>query len=217
MSHALATRNLMTWESKVTDKVERLLVRYLTLERIRRHEDGEELDDIVKSILMDKGGRARGLDAGEFEAEVGVLLDAGSDTTAIALTHAVYHLLRTPKALERLREEVDVALAPHTIVASYDQVKSLRYLSACLDESMRLLPPVSFGLNRKTGPEGLTVDGQWIPGGVTVAVPAYTAHHNPDIFPDPESYYPDRWLEDDVKDARAAFIPFSAGARGPPV
>jgi benzoate 4-monooxygenase len=79
---------------------------------------------------------------------------------------------------------------------------------------MRLLPPVSFGLNRKTGPQGLTVDGQWIPGGVTVAVPAYTAHRNPDIFPDPQSYYPDRWLEGDAKNARASFIPFSAGARG---
>jgi benzoate 4-monooxygenase len=59
------------------------LVRYLTLERIRRHQDGEELDDVVQSILMDKGGRARGLDAGEIEAEVGVLREYTSDMSQL--------------------------------------------------------------------------------------------------------------------------------------
>lgn len=126
----------------------------------------------------------------------------------------MYNLLCNPRALDRLRKELDESLQGDDPVASYDQVKNLPYLRACLDESLRLLPPVSFGLNRKTGPAGITIDGQWIPGGTTVAVPAYTAHRNPQLFPQPESYYPERWLEEMDKDAKASFIPFSAGARG---
>ncbi|KAH6971939.1 cytochrome P450 [Ilyonectria destructans] len=190
------------------------MVHHLTRVRAERHRNGEDLDDIIRCIIEDKDGQLRRLHNGEIEAEVSVLLDAGSDTTAIALTHVMYNLLRHPRTLNCLRKELDESLHGDDPVASYDQVKNLPYLRACLDESLRLLPPVSFGLNRKTGPAGITIDGQWIPGGTTVAVPAYTAHRNPQLFPQPESYYPERWLEEMHKDAKFAFIPFSAGARG---
>ncbi|KAL2679188.1 hypothetical protein Neosp_009951 [[Neocosmospora] mangrovei] len=190
------------------------MVHHLTRVRVERHRTGETLDDIVHCLIEDKNGELRGLDIGEIEAEVGVLLDAGSDTTAIALTHVMYNLIRHPNALQRLRDELKEALDDDNPVASYGQVKNLPYLRACLDESLRLLPPVSFGLNRKTGPGGLTIDGQWIDEGITVGVPAYTAHRNPELFPDPERYYPERWLEEMHKDVKTSFIPFSAGARG---
>ncbi|KAH7268656.1 cytochrome P450 [Fusarium solani] len=190
------------------------MVHHLTRVRVERHRTGETLDDIVHCLIADKNGELRGLDIGEIEAEVGVLLDAGSDTTAIALTHVMYNLLRHPKALQRLRDELKETLDVDSPVASYGQVKNLPYLRACLDESLRLLPPVSFGLNRKTSLGGLTIDGQWIDEGTTVGVPAYTAHRNPELFPDPERYYPERWLEEMNKDAMTSFIPFSAGARG---
>lgn len=126
----------------------------------------------------------------------------------------MYNLLRNQGALECLRKELAECLHGGDPVASYDQVKNLPYLRACLDESLRLLPPVSFGLNRKTGPAGIIIDGQWIPEGTTVGVPAYTAHRNPKLFPHPEIYYPERWLKEMDKDAKTSFIPFSAGARG---
>ncbi|POR32529.1 Uncharacterized protein TPAR_07290 [Tolypocladium paradoxum] len=190
------------------------MVKHLVRQRIQRYKDGEELDDLVGCLLQDKEGQARNLHTGEIEAEVSTLLDAGSDTTAISLTHVMYCLLKTPTALSRLRKELDAALDGSEVIATYASVKNLPYLRACLDESLRLLPPVSFGLNRKTPPEGLMIDGHWIPGNTIVAVPAYTAHRNPRFFPDPESYRPDRWLKDGSGEAQASFIPFSAGARG---
>ncbi|KAI1396781.1 cytochrome P450 [Hypoxylon fuscum] len=126
----------------------------------------------------------------------------------------MYYLLRSPKALDRLRGELDTAVEPTHDIASYAEVKNLPYLRACLDESLRLSPPVAFGLNRKTPPEGMFIDGHWIPGNTTVGVPAYTAHRNPDIFPDPEVFRPERWLEDGGKEAQSSFIAFSAGSRG---
>lgn len=141
-------------------------------------------------------------------------MDAGSDTTAIALTNVVYYLIKLPSALSKLREEVDTALAGE-IVAPYTNVKSLPYLRACLDESLRLSPPVPRGLERKTPPQGMDIMGEQIAGGVTVSVPAYIAHRDPRIFPNPDSYVPERWLVESerTREMRAVFIPFTTGPR----
>ncbi|KAL6696870.1 cytochrome P450 [Trichoderma pleuroticola] len=189
------------------------MVRYLVQQRLRRHENGEQLEDFVGCLFQDKHGEARNLEIAEIEAEVATLLDAGSDTTAISLTHAMYFLMKSPAALSRLREELRVALDGSQEVAKYATVKNLPYLHACINESLRLLPPVAFGLNRMTPPEGLTIDGSWIPGNTLVGVPAYTAHRSP-LFSNSEQYQPERWLEDDIKETQGTFIPFSTGARG---
>ncbi|KAL1648703.1 hypothetical protein SLS58_001877 [Diplodia intermedia] len=126
----------------------------------------------------------------------------------------MFFLLKNPATFAKLREELDNALSADTIIPSYASVKQLPYLRACLDESLRLIPPVSMGLSRITPPEGMTIAGHWIPGGTTVGVPAYTAHRDPSLFPDPEEYRPERWLGDKTSEMQAAFIPFSAGSRG---
>lgn len=126
----------------------------------------------------------------------------------------MYYLVRYPSTFHRLRQELDSALQGSGVVVPYSQVKDLPYLRACLDESLRLSPPSAAGLNRKTGPEGMWIDGEWIPGNTTVSVPAYTAHRNPAIFPEPEEYRPERWLGDGAKGLQGSFIAFSAGARG---
>ena len=142
-------------------------------------------------------------------------MDAGSDTTAIALTHVLYNLIKHPHILEKLREEVCGVFSQGETIAAYARVKSLPYLRACLDESLRILPPLPRGLERKTPPQGMTILGEHIAGGITVSVPTYTAHRDPTLFPKPDTYIPERWLDesDAMKEMRAAFIPFSSGGR----
>ncbi|KAI8227656.1 hypothetical protein K4K54_002781 [Colletotrichum sp. SAR 10_86] len=191
------------------------LLECLVKERVRKHETGEGLDDLATCLFQDKAGQARNLQFAAIQGQMSTLLDAGSDTTAIALTHVMYFLLKNPDMFRRLREEVDLhASISSDGVATYASVKNLPYLRACLDESLRLLPPVCTGLHRVTPPEGYEIDGHWIAGGTVVAVPIYTAHRNPAFFPEPERYAPERWLSEKAKDAQASFIPFSAGARG---
>lgn len=142
-------------------------------------------------------------------------MDAGSDTTAIALTHVMYFLLKNPSALSSLRKELEAeAVYRDDGIATYGSIKNLPYLRACLDESLRVLPPLAAALNRVTPPEGMEIDGHYIAGNTIVAVSAYTAHRYQELFPDPEQYRPERWLEKDSRALQASFIPFSTGARG---
>lgn len=189
---------------------------YLNLasERLKRYNAGEKLDDFFDAMMHDKNGVPHNLEWGEIVAEVSIMMNAGSTTTAIAMANVMYQLLVNPKCMERLREEIDTALDDDDTVAPYEKVKYLPYLRACLDESLRFYPPTTHNLPRATPPEGAVILGDYIPGNTTVSMSALVAHRDPKIFPEPETYNPDRWLGEAGKELGPYFIAFSAGARG---
>jgi cytochrome P450 len=190
------------------------MVYYLTRKRLERYNKGEKLDDFFTYLFEDKYGNPNMYPMGELAAEASIMMNAGSDTTAIALTNVLYWLLKNPDAFAKLREELDAVLDPDEPVAPFDRVKHLPYLRACLDESMRLTPPNTMNIPRITPPQGLSVMGYWIPGRTTVHCSTYTIHRNPKIFVEPLAYKPERWLGEDGKDLQQHFLTFSAGARG---
>ena len=126
---------------------------------------GEKLDDFFTAMMEDKKGAAHNLETGGIVAEISIMMNAGSDTTAIALRNVLFLLLKNPRCMARLREEINVVLDEDELVAPYSKVKHLPYLRACLDESLRMLPPVVFGLPRRTPPEGTTILGEHVAGG----------------------------------------------------
>jgi cytochrome P450 len=183
--------------------------------RKERFEAGEDLDDFFSVLMHDKSGKPYNLAWEEVVSEIGAIIDAGADTTSIALTQVLELLIRHPQHLQTLREEVDAVLSPDDIVASYDAVKNLPFLRAVLDEAMRIIPPTSAGLPRRTPPEGTEIMGQWIAGDTSVSMPIYTMHHDPEIFPHPEEFNPHRWMDpEERKWMNPYFIPFSTGGRG---
>lgn len=164
-------------------------------ERLRRYQAGEkDLDDFFSCLMEDKAGRPNNLEWGEVVSEIGALLNAGFETTGIALTHALDLLIRHPKYLQMLREELDMVLDPEEEVAPYDKVKDLPFLRACIDESLRIAPPVSAGLPRRTPAEGAQIMDHWIPGDTSVNMTIYGAHRDPELFRNPEAFNPTRWL-----------------------
>ncbi|KAF5506241.1 Benzoate 4-monooxygenase [Colletotrichum siamense] len=190
------------------------IVYHRATQRLKRYQAGEKLSDFFQALMEDKNGTPNGLDWGEIVAEVSIMMNAGSDTTAIAMNNVMYWLLKNPRCMAKLRGEIDSVLDVDEIVAPYDKIKHLPYLRACLDESLRIVPPTTFGLPRRTPPEGAYILGDFIPGDTTVSISAYIVHRDPKIFPDPESYIPERWLGDKGKDLQPYFVSFSAGARG---
>ncbi|PSK42071.1 Isotrichodermin C-15 hydroxylase [Elsinoe australis] len=187
---------------------------HLADQRLARYNANEKLDDFFQALMTDKNGIPHNLEWGEIVAEVSIMMNAGSTTTAIAITNVMYYLLKHPQYMSRLRAEVDSVLDEPEVVAPYAKVRHLPFLRACIDEALRITPPTPQGLTRETPPEGARIDGEYIAGNVTVQMPAYVAHRNEEMFPDPETYNPDRWLGEKGKELGPYFIAFSAGARG---
>jgi cytochrome P450 len=183
-------------------------------QRLARYNAGEKLDDFFQTLMEDKSGRPNNLEWGEIVAEVSIMMNAGSDTTAISMNNVMFWLLKNPGSLSRVREEVDAVLDEDEVVAPYDKVRHLPFLRACLDESLRITPPTTFGLPRRTPKDGAYIMGEFIPGNTSVSMSAYVVHRDPCVFPEPESYVPERWLGDKGKKLQAYFLSFSAGARG---
>jgi len=100
------------------------------------------------------------------------------------------------------------------VVIAYDKVKYLPYLRACVDEAMRVLPPTTFGLPRKTPAGGCTIMGEFVAGNTSVSMSSYVAHRDEKVFHNPEQFLPERWLGEEGKQLQPYFVAFSAGARG---
>ena len=139
-------------------------------------------------------------------------LNAGNDTIGSSLTSLLYHLARNQEAQKKLQSKVDPVFLPGVQVCAHNDVKDISYLRNCIDESLRERPPVGIGLPRITPPEGCAIAGQKIPGDTSVSVPTWSIHHNPDLFPDPYAFKPERWTDEKQLPALKKFsLPFSTG------
>ncbi|KAI1128601.1 cytochrome P450 [Nemania abortiva] len=144
-------------------------------------------------------------------------LVAGGDTTATAICGTFFYLSRYPECYRKLAREIRTTFKNGRDIKTSPQLASCHYLRACIDESMRMSPPISTTLWREQvsgadTDEPLIVDGHVIPKGILVGVNTYALHHNEEYFPDPFTYKPERWLEANVN-IMAAFAPFSTGPR----
>jgi len=99
-------------------------------------------------------------------------IQAGGDTTSIMASVVLYHLLKNPKTLATLREEVDAAARDGRIskLVTWKESQTLPYLDACVKEASRLHPPIGFPLERIVPEGGLEVDGYFIPPGTRVSM-----------------------------------------------
>lgn len=207
--------NLIPYYRRLSDKGQHWdhIVLRRAAHRLHRYRAGEKLDDFFQALMEDRNGKPNNLEWGEIVAEINIMMNAGSVTTAIALANVMHQLLKHPETLRRLQEEIDAVLDADEIVAPYDKVKHLPYLRACLDESLRLHPPTPHGLPRKTPPQGMNIMGEWVPGDTTVSVSALVAHRS-SAFSKADEFVPERWLGDEGKALQSYFITFSAGSRG---
>lgn len=174
----------------------------------------------MSKVLQDRDGRDRCLPFGQLVAESLVFMNAGSDTTAAGLSSTLYYLLSNPTCISKLRAEVDsrIALSDDRDIVPYELVRDLPYLRACIDEALRLRPPIPYPLQRLVvSPEGAVIAGHFVKQGTVVAVAPYSIHRTESLFPDPDAYNPDRWINQDdpeqIQNLKAYNIVFSQGPR----
>lgn len=139
-------------------------------ERIhRRLNQGQSADsqrnDFVTYIL--RHNDEKGMSVPEIEATLRVLVVAGSETTATALSGVIGNLMRHPASMKRLTEEIRQSFQHESEICAAS-VSELVYLGSVLEESLRLCPPVALGMPRVVPVGGAEVSGHWLPGGVSL-------------------------------------------------
>lgn len=164
----------------------------------------------------------KGFSPQELWGESNLLIIAGSDTTSTALASSFFYLTHNPQTLQKLTAEIRSTFSSVEDIASGPALNACAYLRAVIDEGMRLSPPVGGILPREVLSGGIDIDGVHVPEGIVVGTPHYTLHHNPDYFPAPFTFRPERWIaestpgvtKESVAIAQSAFCPFSVGPRG---
>ncbi|KAI1159191.1 cytochrome P450 [Nemania serpens] len=152
--------------------------------------------------------------------------ETAGETTAAALCALMFYLSRSPQCYKRLAAEIRSMFQSGADIRGGPHLAECKYLRACIDEALRISPPVTGLLWRELAPvekqideDLLVIDGHVIPRGTQVAVSTYSLHHNAEYFPEPFSFRPERWLEDSMysdatrKIMSDAFAPFSVGSR----
>ncbi|KAH8903134.1 cytochrome P450 [Coniochaeta sp. PMI_546] len=132
---------------------------------------------------------------------------AGSETTAITLSAVFYFLLKNPRALAKLREEIDEAGRKgvfsdlDTGLVTWTESQKLPYLDACVKEAFRLHPAPGLPMERVVPEPGIEIAGHYVKGGTIVGCSAWIIHMNKEVFgEDVEVYRPERWLVDESRD-----------------
>lgn len=144
----------------------------------------------------------------------------GADTTASSLSNAVFHLLNNPETLRRLTKEIRSTFSYSSDIRTDPTLQQCKYLSACIDESLRLTPPVGGCLQRLVPSGGVTIEDHYIPAGTDVGVPHHAVMRDERYYIDPWSFKPNRWIqsarntEEIIRKGRSAFCPFGLGPTG---
>ncbi|KAJ6075992.1 cytochrome P450 [Penicillium canescens] len=144
---------------------------------------------------------------------------AGSDTTAIALRAVFYYLLKSPIKMQKLVLEIESAFVRGQLgqpISFQESKNNLPYLQAVLKEALRIHPSVGLLLERYVPPGGAKLCGHHVPEGTIVGINAWVTQHDRDVFPNPEKFEPERWLdasEEELKIMDQSFFAFGAGPR----
>lgn len=109
----------------------------------------------------------KGMSRAEIIKTSSILIMAGSETTATLLSGATFHLLKNPSTLETLTNEIRTSFLDAAEM-TFTKLVNLPYLNACLQEALRIYPPVAGTLPRRTQPGGAVINGQFIPENVSL-------------------------------------------------
>ncbi|KAF3035061.1 hypothetical protein E8E11_005068 [Didymella keratinophila] len=170
----------------------------------------------IWSFVTRNDGKEEALHPTELYSNGALFMLAGTETTATLLSGLTYMLLKHPDRMRRLTDEIRSSIASNNNTSMSD-LSRLEYLGACIEEALRLYPPVAIGPPRTVPQGGATVCGRWVPGGTIVQAPMYSIQRSPTNFKDPDSFRPERLLPEGQQmygsDRRDAMNAFSTGPR----
>uniref|UniRef100_A0A672IWC4 unspecific monooxygenase n=1 Tax=Salarias fasciatus TaxID=181472 RepID=A0A672IWC4_SALFA len=168
---------------------------------INSQTDGENKNDKSNHGLTDH----------EIISQATMMVFAGYETNASALTFLAYSLATNPQIMKRLQREIDSTF-PNKESIQYEALMQMEYLDCVVSECLRLYPP-ALRLER-VAKETVKINGVTVPKGMLVMVPVYALHRDPELWPEPEEFRPERFSKEKKQHINPySYLTFGIGPR----
>ncbi|MDL1135838.1 cytochrome P450 [Yersinia pestis] len=147
----------------------------------------------------------------ELVAQSIIFIFAGYETTSSALSFILYELATNPDVQTKLQQEIDAAL-PNKAPVTYDILVQMEYLDMVVNESLRIYPIA--GRLERVCKKDVEINGVLISKGTVVMIPSYVLHRDPQYWPEPEEFRPERFSKKNKDDINPyIYMPFGNGPR----
>jgi|ERR1019366_3955585 cytochrome P450 len=191
-------------ERKILDEI---IYKIINDRRKTGPKNGDLLDMLMESRYEDTG---EPMPNNLLRDEVMTIFLAGHETTASALAWTFYLISQHPEVYKKLKQEVKEIVGDGEI--TFQHLQQLKYTKACLNEGMRLYPPV-WVIGRRALEDNMVGD-YLIKKGTDILISPYIVHRHPDYWTNVDAFDPDRWETEEVKEMdKFAYFPFAAGPR----
>lgn len=177
---------------------------------IRLKNNQSVLDDLLESNTEE----SEGITFNELAAQAFVFFFAGFETTSTTLNFVMYELVNNLSIQETLRKEINTVLKEHNDELTYEGIMEMKYMTKVINETLRKYPPLPL-LARECVSDFQVPDSDFIiKKGTEITISINGLHHNPEYYPEPEKFDPERFCEEQ-KSARHpyTYLPFGEGPR----
>ncbi|CAH0723090.1 unnamed protein product, partial [Brenthis ino] len=210
--------NISFWNYESTKK----LVKILQNTKVERMTQGSKRSDFLQ-LLLDIATREKKeinstdaskqyLDDDTLDAQALLFLLAGFETSSTLLSFAFYTMAVRPDIQDKLRAHIEEVTNGQNL--SYDHLAQLDYLEAVILETLRMYPPFGRVDRICTKPYDVPGSSLHLRVGEMVGIPVYGIHMDPDIYPEPREFRPERFMREEKKERPShLFLAFGAGPR----
>uniref|UniRef100_A0A3Q3LQP0 Cytochrome P450 3A n=1 Tax=Mastacembelus armatus TaxID=205130 RepID=A0A3Q3LQP0_9TELE len=191
---------------------------YTALKKIKSNRETSKQTSRVDflQLMMDsqksnEGNQDKGLNDHEILSQAMIFIFAGYETSSSSLCFLAYNLATNPHVMKELQEEIDSTF-PNKAPIEYQPLMQMQYLDSVVNESLRLYP-IAPRLER-VAKATVEINGVVIPKDMVVMVPTWPIHRNPDLWPEPDEFKPERFSKENKANIDPyTYMPFGAGPR----
>ncbi|CAF1184514.1 unnamed protein product [Adineta ricciae] len=199
-------------------------MRYLTnlmnqiLDRRRQHLERRndfiqlliDREEDVKHEEQQSETNKKTLSNNEILGQAAVFLVAGYETTSVLMSFFFYVMATQPQIQEKVYDEIQQVIGNNEV--TYEKLSELHYLDMVISEILRIYPP--FTRFERVASTDYQLADYRIPKGMIISVPVYPIHHDPQVWPEPEKFIPERFsAEEKGKRDAMSYLPFGDGPR----
>ncbi|KAH8277875.1 hypothetical protein KR018_009440, partial [Drosophila ironensis] len=199
----------------VTDFYTRIVRETVDYRLKNKEKRNDFMDSLIEMYKIDQDGNSEdGLTFNELLAQAFVFFVAGFETSSTTMGFALYELAQNQDVQDKLRQEISDVLEKYKNEFTYEGMKEMKYLEQTVMETLRKHPVLAH-LTRLTETDFSADDPKYfISKGTVVVIPALGIHYDPDIYPEPEKFKPERFTDEAIA-ARPSctWLPFGDGPR----